>query len=78
MALVGITKPLMLVASPMDLTLVMRGLGELPAKDVRELLNRLEFLIVQNEQPPTPEPVTLKPVGESLKQPDEAAAPTDQ
>jgi hypothetical protein len=66
MAEVTITKPLMILATPTDQALIMRGLSELPAKETRGLLNRIEALICQNEQPPIQqsagEAAKLKPV----------------
>jgi hypothetical protein len=76
MATINITKPLMVALNPFDQGLIMRGLSELPAKDSREIMNRLESLILRNEQPdpaPVPEPAALKPVSE-MQQPD---APVD-
>jgi|HubBroStandDraft_3_1064219.scaffolds.fasta_scaffold61849_2 hypothetical protein len=68
MALVNITKHLMVALTPVDQGLIMRGLSELPAKESRDILNRLESLILRNEmpEPPVPEPAQLKPVSESI------------
>jgi hypothetical protein len=65
MQLVNITKPLMFMLSPQEQSLLMRGLGELPAKESRDLLNRLEMSIIANERPaPAAEPDALKPVSQ--------------
>lgn len=69
MAQVNITKHLMIALNPFDQGLIMRGLSELPAKDSREILNRLEAMIMRNEEPEPAapsEPVTLKSVSESI------------
>ena len=69
MSQVNITRPLMVALSPFDQGLIMRGLSELPAKESREILNRLENLIIRNEMPEPPAPVEpekLKPVSESV------------
>lgn len=69
MAEVSITKPLMIAASPLDQALIMRGLAELPARETRALLNRLEQLIVNNEAPIVQQakPAQLKPVSEQAR-----------
>lgn len=48
---VQITKPLMMVLAPQEQGLIMRGLGELKASESRDILNRLEMMIIQNERP---------------------------
>jgi hypothetical protein len=69
MAQVNITRPLMVALTPQDQGLIMRGLSELPAKDSRDILNRLESLIIRNEMPePAPEHEKLKPVSEAVAQ----------
>jgi len=67
MAQVNITRPLMVALTPQDQGLIMRGLSELPAKESRDILNRLESLIIRNEMPePVQEPQQLKPVSEAV------------
>ena len=53
---VQITKNLIIVLSPQEQGLIMRGLGELKASESRDLLNRMEMHIITNEKPPAAEP----------------------
>jgi hypothetical protein len=84
MAQVNITKPLMVALTPVDQGLIMRGLSELPAKESRDILNRLESLILRNEMPQpesTPEPARLKSVSEYVaeqaRDANESASPSE-
>jgi hypothetical protein len=51
----NITKPIILAITPFEQGLILRGLGELQAKDSLDLINRISMLIANNEQPPVPE-----------------------
>ena len=60
---VQITKNLIIVLSPQEQGLIMRGLGELKAGESRDLLNRMEMHIITNEKPaPVAEPEGDAPV----------------
>lgn len=65
MAQISITKPIMLAFTPYEQGMLMRALGELKASESRELMNRMETLIVSNEAPP-PAPIA-EPVPETAK-----------
>ena len=60
---VQITKNLVIVLTPQEQGLIMRGLGELKASESRDVLNRMEMHIIQNEKPtPAAEPEGDAPV----------------
>jgi hypothetical protein len=51
----SMSKPIILALEPTEQATILRGLGELPAKDSLDLINRIAMLIANNEQPPVPE-----------------------
>ena len=51
----NITKHIILALTPFEQAMILRGLGELQAKDSLDLINRISMLIANNEQPSVPE-----------------------
>ena len=80
MATVNITKHLIIALTPYEQGLILKGLGELPAKDSLDTMNRIIAMVGVNEtpaMPPDPQSGPLKPVSAlaDAPAPDPDAAP---
>jgi hypothetical protein len=81
MATVNITKHLIIALTPYEQGLILKGLGELPAKDSLDTMNRIIAMVGVNETPaaavPGEQSGPLKPVSTlaDAPAPDPDAAP---